>query len=155
MTTSTPDELYDLLEQFLMRLLGLGESEGMDALIEMDLSFSQARTLFVLAQRGDTVPINEVAQVLKLSLASTGRNVDQLVTAGLVERREDENDRRIRRVSLTEAGRTIVGKHLDAKRHGLRVFTGNVPAEDRDRLCASLRPILAGDCLNNPPQEIC
>lgn len=37
------------------------------------------------------------------------RQIDQLEAAGCVERREDSSDRRIKRVSLTAAGRTKLG----------------------------------------------
>lgn len=147
MTSSSPDELYEALEQFLVRLLSMGESDSMDALVETDLSFSQARTLFVLARHCDPVPIHEVAQALRMSVASTGRNVDQLVTQGLVVRREDEQDRRVRLVTLSVSGRALAQKHVDAKRQGLRAFVQRLSAADRDRLCESLRPILAGDSL--------
>jgi len=33
------------------------------------------------------------------------RQIDQLETAGFVQRREDDNDRRVKRVTLTTAGR--------------------------------------------------
>lgn len=119
----------------------------MDVLIEMDLSFSQARTLFVLAQCCESIPIHEVAGRLKMSVASTGRNVDQLVSQGLVERREDPDDRRIRRVTLSDSGRAIVGKHVDAKRDGVRAFTRRLAKDDRARLAECLESILAGDSL--------
>lgn len=135
-----------------MRLLNMSDSESMDALVEMDLSFSQARTLFVLAQHCEPIPINEIAQAVRMSVATTGRNIDQLVTQGLVERREDPEDRRVRRVALSEAGRALAGKHVDAKRQGLRAFVNRLPADDRDRLFQSLRPIIAGDCLQ--PQTL-
>lgn len=147
MSSSTSEQLYEALEQFLVRLLSMGESDSMDSLVETDLSFSQARTLFVLAQHCDPMPIHEVASALRMSVASTGRNVDQLVTRDLVVRREDEHDRRVRLVALSESGRALAQKHVDAKRQGLRAFVQRLPADDRDRLCEALGPILAGDCL--------
>lgn len=149
MTATTSDELYEVLEQFLVRLLNRAESESMDTLIHADLPFSQARSLFVLAQCGESVPIHEVAAALRMSMAATGRNVDQLVTQGLVERREDEHDRRVRLVTLTAAGREFAERHVNAKRQMLRSFVTSLPDDDRDRLCAALRPILAGGCLRS------
>lgn len=149
----TPDELYDLLEQFIGRLMCMGETESMDTMIETDLSFSQARTLFVLAQCGDSVPIHVVAEKLRMSVAATGRNADQLVGLGLVERHEDAEDRRVRRIALTESGCAIARKHVDAKRQGLRAFVERLGDDDRERLAASLEPILAGDSLRPRPAE--
>jgi DNA-binding MarR family transcriptional regulator len=151
--TASPDDLYQALEEFIMRLLGVGESESMDKLIAMDLSFSQARTLFMLAQHGKPVAINEVAERLRLSVAAAGRNIDQLVNQGLVDRREDPKDRRIKRISLSEAGRSIASGHLDSKKDELRAFAARLPGSDRDRLYESLKPILAGDVLRANCQE--
>ncbi|MER2222747.1 MAG: helix-turn-helix domain-containing protein, partial [Rhodococcus sp. (in: high G+C Gram-positive bacteria)] len=99
MIASDSDDLYGALDELFTRLMSAGDSESIDALIELDLSFSQVRVLFVLAQRDAAIPINEVADELRLSVAATGRNIDQLVNMGLVDRREDERDRRVKRVS--------------------------------------------------------
>lgn len=149
MPPSGSDELYDVLEEFLVRLLNMGECDSMDTLVDTDLSFTQARLLFALARHGDPVPIHEVATELRLSVASTGRNVDQLVSQGLVVRREDEHDRRVRRVTLSDSGRAQAQKHVDAKRQGLRAFVRRLPVDQRDQLLASLRQILAGDSLQS------
>ena len=36
MADVTPDDVYTVLEEFIMRLLGMGESESMDTLVELD-----------------------------------------------------------------------------------------------------------------------
>lgn len=136
-----------------MRLLGMGESESLDKLVAMDLSFSQTRTLFMLAQHGRAVAINEVAECLRLSVAAAGRNVDQLVHKGLVERREDPVDRRIRRISLSESGRSIAAGHIESKKDELRTFAALLPDSERDLLFESITPILAGDVLRARCQE--
>lgn len=151
--TASPDDLYLALDEFLMRLMGMGEGEAMDNLVAMDLSFTQVRALFVLAQCGAPVAIHEVAERLGLSVAATGRSVDQLVNQGLLERREDLRDRRIKRISLSEAGRTIASGHLETKRNELRAFAARLPESDRNQLFDSLKSILAGDTLRAHCQE--
>lgn len=151
--SATPDDLYQALEEFIFRLLGVGESESLDKLVTLDLSFSQVRTLFVLAQHGRAAAISEVAECLRLPVAAAGRNVDQLVRQGLVERREDPRDRRIKRISLSEAGRAIAVGHIDGKKDELRAFAVRLAEADRDRLFESITPILAGDVLRARCQE--
>ena len=136
-----------------MRLMGLGEGEAMDNLVAKDLSFTQVRALFMLAQCGEPVAIHEVAERLGLSVAATGRSVDQMVNQGLFERREDLRDRRIKRISLSEAGRTIASGHLETKRNELRAFAARLPGSDRNQLFDSLNSILAGDALRAHCQE--
>lgn len=126
----------------------------MDNLIELDLTFSQVRMLFALAQHGEPLPINEVAERLRLSVAAAGRNVDQLVKLGLVVRREDERDRRVKRVSLSEAGHKVANQHIECKRDQLRRFAWRVPESERTRLIEALQPILAGESLRELNQEI-
>lgn len=153
MSDSSPQTLFIALDDFFTRLMTIGESESMDALIELDLSFSQVRTLFVLAQGGEALPINEVAERLRLSVAAAGRNIEQLVSQGLVVRREDERDRRIKRISLSEAGHKVATNHIDCKRGQLRAFATRVDEVDRVRLIEALQPILAGNALRAANQE--
>lgn len=154
MIASTSDDLYGALDELFTRLMSAGDSESIDALIELDLSFSQVRVLFVLAQCDAAIPINEVADELRLSVAATGRNIDQLVNMGLVDRREDQRDRRVKRVSLSEAGRRVTTNHIECKRGQLRQFVSRVPEPERIRLFEALKPILAGDYLRALNQEI-
>lgn len=141
------ESTYEVLEQFLGRLYFLGEAEAIDTLVETELSFSQVRIICVLATHGNAIAINELAHELRMSVAAAGRTVEHLTGLGLTERREDPLDRRVRRVSLSPAGRTLMEKHLDARRESLRAFVQRLPAADRERLHASLVPILAGTTL--------
>ena len=153
MIDSTSDDLFGALDELFTRLMSAGDSESIDALIELDLSFSQVRVLFVLTQRDAPIPIHEVADELRLSVAATGRNIDQLVNMGLVDRREDERDRRVKRVSLSGAGRKVTSNHIECKRGQLREFVSRVPAPDALRLVEALEPILAGEYLRAFTQE--
>ena len=140
-------DLYDVLVDFVTRLMTVSESDGLDALIESDLSFSQARTLFLLTRTAEPMPIHSIAGALGLSVAAAGRNVDQLLHLHLVERRESATDRRVKLVSLTTSGAELVAQHLDAKRDSLRAFTDALPPEHRTQLHRALTDILAGGVL--------
>lgn len=153
--TATAEELYGSLEDFVMRLLALAESDGMDALVELDLSFSQARTLFLLAKTGEPMPIHAIAEALSLSVAATGRNVDQLLQLDVVERRESPTDRRVKLVSLTPVGEKLAYQHIESKRDSLRAFTRALPPAQCDQLHSTLTDILAGDILAPRNQENC
>ncbi|NMM84042.1 MarR family transcriptional regulator [Rhodococcus sp. SRB_17] len=153
MIDSTSDDLFGALDELFTRLISISDTESIDALVELDLSFSQVRVLFALTQRDSPIPINEVADELRLSVAATGRNIDQLVNMGLIDRREDERDRRVKRVSLSEAGRKVTSNHIECKRGQLREFASRVPTPDALRLVEALEPILAGEYLRAFTQE--
>jgi DNA-binding MarR family transcriptional regulator len=150
---SQPGKLYDALADFLTRLHCAGESDGLDALAQSDLSFSQVRALFLLTQTAEPMPIHSVAEALGLSVAAAGRNVDQLLRLDLVERRESATDRRVKLVSLTPAGAELVAQHLEARRDALRAFTDALPPEHGAQLLRALTDILAGDVLRPLPNQ--
>jgi DNA-binding MarR family transcriptional regulator len=151
-----PDELCDVLVDFMKRLMSAGESDGLDALAESDLSFSQARTLFLLTKTAEPMPIHSIAEALGLSVAAAGRNVDQLLHLHMVERRESASDRRVKLVSLTPVGEKLAAQHIEAKRDSLSAFTRALPPEQCDQLQRALTDILAGGVLRpRTDQENC
>jgi len=153
---SQPDELVDVLADFMTRLMNVSAFDGLDALIRSDLSFSQARTLFLLNKTAEPMPINSIAEALGLSVAAAGRNVDQLLHLHLVERRESASDRRVKLVSLTPIGVKLAAQHIEAKRESLTAFTQALPPEHRDQLHRALTDILAGGVLRpRTDQENC
>lgn len=150
------DDLHEVIVDFVTRLLTIGESDGLDALIASDLSFSQGRTLFLLAKTAEPMPIHSIAEALGLSVAAAGRTVDQLLHLDLVERRESVSDRRVKLVSLTPVGDRLVAQHVEAKRDSVKAFTSALPPEQHDRLHRVLTDILAGGVLRpRPDQEHC
>ncbi|MFW0794050.1 MarR family transcriptional regulator [Gordonia sp. CPCC 205515] len=133
------------LIDFLDRLACLGKPHTMESLANTDLTFTQLRVLFTLAAHessSESLSVNEIAEQIHLSLAAAGRTVDKLVGAGLVDRREDTADRRVKRVTLTADGQTIVDSHLTVKQDLIHAFVGGLPEDVRARLCAALDPIV-------------
>lgn len=147
-TAASTEQTFDVLVEFLGRLMTTAEVDALDSLFNTEISFSHFRTLMVLAGRGRALSVNELGEALHLSVAATGRNVDKLVGLGLVDRREDSHDRRIKRVSLTDEGHTVVNAHLDSKEEQFRHFVGRLPAELRTNLYDALHSIVSGDYLS-------
>lgn len=142
MPPSTATEVLDALEQFIGHIHCSTQNAGLETLIDVDLSFSQAKSLFVLSQNPTPIPIHELAESLRLSVGATGRNVEQLVKHGFVDRQEDEADRRIKRISLTAAGHDLIAGFRAHQRQNALEFVEALPQEDRERLLAALLPII-------------
>ena len=106
----------------------------------LDLSFTHFKALHVASEGEPTV--KELAERLGLSLPGCSRAVDHLVRRGLMDRREDAADRRMKRVSVTPAGQEAVRAIGDARRSALEAFARDIPPEKRERLLAALAPIL-------------
>ncbi|HEX2132152.1 MAG TPA: MarR family transcriptional regulator [Actinophytocola sp.] len=128
---------------FLSHLKKSGEAQILGVAAGLDLSFSQLRALFVLADCQGELAVHELAECLALSMATAGRAVQALTRAEMVTRREDDHDRRVKRVRLSEHGRAFVAGCVQAHRAAVRECVESLNADERERLSAALAPILA------------
>ena len=127
-------ELLDLWAH-LMR----GSSQQMFAVLgELDLTMTQMKTLSMLDDCVEEVSVKELSERLVLSLPATSRTVDGLLRRGYLSRHEDEVDRRIKRVRLTDAGRDVVHRIVTARLQGLEAFASTLSDDQRAVLMAAL-----------------
>ena len=116
-----------------------GSSDKMYALIaELDLSITQMKTLHVLAEGGCEVSVKELSDRLGLSLPGASRIVDALLRRGWLERQEDPDDRRMKRVGITAEGRKVIGRIETARLAGLEDYAASLTPEQRTRLSSAL-----------------
>jgi DNA-binding MarR family transcriptional regulator len=127
----------ELLE--LWHHLMRGSSDRMYALIaELDISITHMKTLHVLADGGSEVSVKELSDRLGLSLPGASRIVDALLRRGWLERREDPDDRRMKRVRITAEGRTVLDRIEAARLAGLEDYAASLSPEQRTRLSSAL-----------------
>jgi len=74
--------------------------------LKAGLGDSDFRVLDVLLHKGP-MPVNTIGPKVNLNPGSVSVAVDRLYKKGLVSRVENESDRRVRTVSLTEKGRKV------------------------------------------------
>ena len=139
---ATNDALTGELVRAFAFLLHSGQDNPFQVAAELELSTSQLRLLFLLSQDGEQ-PLHALQQRVGLSVAATGRAVDALVRDGLATRREDEQDRRVKRIALAERGREVVERFAQARRSGFAEVVATLEEEERAALSAGLAPILA------------
>jgi DNA-binding MarR family transcriptional regulator len=151
---SAKSELNAALGEFFQRVFSFAEAGAMDRMIELDVSFTQARIMFMLAHTGGSLPINEIASKLGLSVAAAGRNIDQLVKLGIVERQESPDDRRVKLVSLSSRGFEIADHQIEQKRRAVRQFVDGLSTTEAENLTQALRPILAGESLRKNTKDL-
>jgi len=110
-----------------------------EALMKIDLSVAQLRTLSVLAEGGAMI-IGQVASRLGIGLSTAGHLIDRLVQAELVERTEDVADRRRTLAHLTPKGEDLYTRLLNG---GLPMsrWLQKLSDEDIDALLQGLRAI--------------
>jgi DNA-binding MarR family transcriptional regulator len=74
--------------------------------------------------------VGRLAARLRLDNSTLSRTIDGLVGKGVLERIQDDRDRRAVRIRLTEAGRTLCREiHRENDAHCRRVFAKVPPAE--------------------------
>ncbi|MGO1076955.1 MarR family winged helix-turn-helix transcriptional regulator [Inquilinus sp. CA228] len=97
-----------------------------EALGRYGLSAATWQPLLHVSRLGEGLRQRDLAESLGIEGPSLVRLLDTLETQGLIERREDESDRRAKAVHLTADGRTLV--------EGIR----GIAAEVRERLLAGI-----------------
>lgn len=91
------------------------------AVVNSNLTMQQLRMVISLSADGPASG-HELARALGVSPATVTGIVDRLVAQGLVERREDPADRRVRRMALSEAGVQLVEMLLDSGEQRFRAL---------------------------------
>lgn len=76
-------------------------------IFDSQLTVPQLKILLVLTLEGSASG-QDLSRTMGVSLATVTGIVDRLVGQDLVTRREDPNDRRVRRIELTEAGTKLI-----------------------------------------------
>lgn len=85
-------------------------------------------------QRQPGMSQNELAAIVEVEPITVGRLIDRLEGRGLVERRADKTDRRVRRLHLTSAADPIMDE-IERHLRGLRArVTANIPAKTLEAL---------------------
>ena len=152
-STQVAEGLYAVLH-YLMKSSG---RDVFQAMADADLTLTTYKALHALAERerGDDVCVKHVAEDLVLSMAAASRIVDGLHQRGYVERREDEQDRRMKRVRITAAGRAAMARINATRLAAGEQFAASLSESERKRLAAALAPLLErpeiADCL---PEEL-
>jgi DNA-binding MarR family transcriptional regulator len=137
-TAVTPKQLAEELMALWHDLMRGGASSVYELVAKLDLSLTQMKTLHALADSAAEVSVKDLADRLGLSLPATSRTVDALLRRGWLERREDEYDRRIKRVGITPEGRDVIERIDAARLVGIEKYTASLTPEQRSVLSSAL-----------------
>ncbi|HVS28754.1 MAG TPA: MarR family transcriptional regulator [Solirubrobacteraceae bacterium] len=115
----------------------------LQAVDELDLSLTQVKALHMLAAIRDERSLKALAQQLSISLPAASRAIEGLHQRGLIERHEDTEDRRMKRVRISDKGANVVDDLSEARHADLARFVETLSGTERKRLAAALAPVLA------------
>jgi DNA-binding MarR family transcriptional regulator len=107
------------------------------ASVEETLTLPQFRMLVVLQSRGE-LSLSRLAEHLAVNPSTAMRMAERLTAIGMVDRRENEIDRRSVRLALTEAGRRTVAEVTDRRRREIATIVAAIPAAQRADLVQAL-----------------
>jgi DNA-binding MarR family transcriptional regulator len=133
--TATSRDTAELLHE----LVGRMRSRFASIALELDLTPPQ---MGVLANLDDSLPMSRLASEMGCDASNITWMTDRLEARGLVERRPDPNDRRVKRLTLTEPGRKLrrdIERRLHTGLPGLERLT----ADERAQLGRLLEKMLA------------
>lgn len=111
---------------------------------ELGLSFMQFKAMMELyGYEPEGSPyIQELAEKLGASMPSLSRAVDGLVRKDLLTRSEDLEDRRRRRVALTDSGAEVVNRFFYSRAAGVIEFASSLSEKQRRMFDSAIDPLL-------------
>lgn len=130
----------------LLRHLFLYDRGNMLRLIEESgLSITQTKVLLELGGRGESAEsrqVGDLAETFGVSLPSMSRAVDALVVEDLATRVEDPDDRRVRRVAITDKGKKLVDTLLVVRLAGMEAFAQSLSLAQRRKIDAAIDALM-------------
>src|SRR5262245_7405517 len=137
-------ELAFQLGSLMLFCFGGSGSDVLKVIDESGLSFVQMKALVNMqGPEGPQRPtVTALADELGISPASASRAVDGLVRKKLATRVEDEEDRRIRRITLTSKGQELADRIISARLAGLEEFAASLKGAERTKLASALEALM-------------
>jgi DNA-binding MarR family transcriptional regulator len=129
------------LASYLMRRSNV---RTFSTIAELELSFTQIKALCTMDESNAERSVKALAESMGVSLAAMSRAIDGLYERGFVDRQEDPVDRRMKRVRLTEAGRSMTSALAEGRLAGIQEFLASLSDAEAAALAGALELILDG-----------
>ena len=120
-------------------------SDLFEAVGALELTLTQIKLLHHLEDASQELTLKQGAELVHVSLPAASRMVDELVRRGFVERNEDVEDRRMKRIRLTDAGSSVIRRLNAARLTGLEEFVQTLNTTERSGLAKALGQLLQRD----------
>jgi DNA-binding MarR family transcriptional regulator len=144
------------LGAFLRHIFIFSGGEHLRKMEESGLTLTQVKALLMLAGPEGEEPYagRDIAERLQVSLASVSRAVDGLVRKRLVSRVEDPEDRRVRRLTITDKGRRLAGEIVAARMADMEAFAASLTPAQRRKLDSALEALLDSEEIRAAAKEL-
>ena len=138
---STSDSFDHVLRQWVDVFMTRSHHHLIRYLKTADLSMAQFGTLMRLRHEAHC-GVGDIAEQMSISNAAASQLVDKLVQHGLVERTEDADDRRAKRLSLTSKGSYVLERSHDARLAWTRNLALHLDPQRRAAITAALESLI-------------
>jgi DNA-binding MarR family transcriptional regulator len=121
-------------------------SDYLSVIEESGLTLTQLKTLlFLSGGPEESLPVKRISEDLGITPSAATRAVDALFERGFVNRSEDSEDRRVRRIAITEGGRALVETITSRRMAGLEAFAAGLNATQRRKLATAFEALMEND----------
>src|SRR5690349_11708749 len=134
-------ELVNTVIQSYMELFMTMQFNSVSHWLMLELTFAQARALFMLAARRE-LTVSQLAKLLDVGKATASILVQQLVERGLVTRTEQETDRRHTILRLSSKGEEIGAGRRAQRAKQWKRWLGQLSDEELQALAHGLTAIV-------------
>ena len=104
------------------------------------LSTGQLRTLTHLHFQG-VHHVSDIGDDLGVTAAAASQLVDRLVSMNLLERSEDPDDRRVKRITISKAGRALVRQGIEDRFKWMKDLADNLTRAQQEEIISALRAL--------------
>lgn len=108
---------------------------------EKGLSMSQLGALLHLF-RGGSCSVSDIGDNLGVTNAAASQMLERLVQQGLILRKEDPNDRRVRQIVLTDKGHQILQESIAVRQGWLENLARTLTDSQREQVTAALNILI-------------
>jgi DNA-binding MarR family transcriptional regulator len=119
----------DELERLLRTVSSIIKRRGRDILSNFDITPPQFNALLILRNHGN-LTIGELGEKMYLACSTATDLIDRMERNGLMERRRDQNDRRVIRLHVKEKGMEMVQAVMAARKRYLSGILDQISEEE-------------------------
>ena len=105
------------------------------------ISMPQFSILMQLHYHG-TCAISQISERMDISNAAASQLVDKLVQAGLIERTEDPNDRRSKRIALADKGQELIQAGISERYRWVDALVESLDDEKRAKVAEAMQVLI-------------
>lgn len=133
----SPKQFTEILQEWASVFMRRSLDDFKRFMDEYGLSFSQIHILMRL-HFGGTCDVTDIGTHLGITNAAASQTIERLLQVGLLTRTEDPLDRRVKRITLTPKGHSLVEAGIEARRRWLEGLTQALSPREEEMIAGAL-----------------